>query len=199
MRHFRSRDEAYPDSALAGSARVCMRKANLMEGLLAGLRGLPNVHPLVVHVPIVLLPLGLGLDLLGAAIKRTDLQTAGRWALWAGTLGAAVAFYTGHEAAELAEPYVSEPASALVRTHHNLGLATLVASVVLSLARLFSFEQFPIPLRIGYLALAGFVVGTLVVGADVGGQLVYRHGVAVQVGADSLHGGAIRSTVPHHH
>lgn len=195
MQHFRSGDDACLDSALVGS----WRKAHLMEGLLAGLRSLPNVHPLVVHVPVVLLPLGLGLDLLGSAIKRTDLQTAGRWALWAGTLGAAVAFYTGHEAAELAEPYLSGPASPLVRTHHNLGMATLVASVVLSLARLFSFERFPIPLRIGYLALAGVVVTTLVVGADIGGQLVYRHGVAVQVGADSLHGGAIRSTVPHHH
>lgn len=170
-----------------------------MEGLLAGLRGLPNVHPLVVHLPIVLLPLGLGLDLLGASIKRRDVQLAGRWALWAGTLGAAVAFYTGHAAAELAQPYLSEEAAALVRTHHNLGLATFVASVILSLGRFFAVERFPMPLRVAYLALAGVVVATLVVGADVGGQLVYRHGVAVQVGADSLHGGAVRSTVPHHH
>ena len=40
------------------------------------------------------------------------------------------------------------------------------------------------PVRVGYVALAGVVVATLVIDA---------------AGADSLHGGALRSTVPHHH
>src|SRR5262249_38454481 len=140
--------------------------------------GMPNVHPLLVHFPIALLPVSVGLDLLGAVMKRRDAETAARWTLWLGAVGAALAVYTGHGAAEALQPRVSAEAQALLSTHHHLAIGVLAAAFALSLWRLFV----PAPPRrwhAAYLVVAVGLVAALVIVSDLGGQLVFLHGVAV--------------------
>jgi uncharacterized membrane protein len=171
----------------------------MIENLLRGLRELPNIHPLVVHFPIVLLPAALALDLAGLAARRGELHRVARWALWLGTVATALAVITGHRGADVVEPYLSAEAAADLSRHHDLGLVTLGTAAAVSLWRLLVRNPFPTRARLAYVALAIGSVATLVVGADLGGRLVYRHGVAVRVGADSLYGGAAPFDAAHSH
>jgi uncharacterized membrane protein len=159
-----------------------------MNDLMAGLRELPNVHPLVVNFPIALLPVALGLDLLGIVLRSRDLHVGGRWCLWLGTLAAAVAVVTGERGADDVQPYVSEEAEALMMRHMNLQYGTLGAAIGLSLWRLLAGQPFPVRGRAVYLVLAATMVANLVVASDMGGELVFVHGVAVRADADSLQG-----------
>jgi uncharacterized membrane protein len=137
---------------------------------------LPNLHPLAVHFPIALLPLAVGLDLLGIVHGRTELRAVARWTLWLGTLGAAVAVLTGHEAADVLRPEVGTQAGTLMTTHHDVAMGVLGAAAVLSVWRLIGAER----ARALYLAVAVALVAAVVVVADLGGRMVFVHGVAVR-------------------
>jgi uncharacterized membrane protein len=165
--------------------------------LFAGLRELPNLHPVVVHFPIALLPAALGLDLLGWLFGSRDLHAAGRWALWLGTLSAVAAVVTGLDGAEHVHAYVSDAAEELMETHESLQLGTLGAALGLSLWRLVA-RPFPTRGRLVYLLLAAAMVATMTVASDLGGQMVFLHGVAVRADADSLQGGEEKGHAEHH-
>src|SRR6476661_3025007 len=164
----------------------------------AGLREIPNVHPIVVHFPIALLPVALGLDVLGWLFGSRDLHAAGRWALWVGTLSAVVAVVTGLDGADDVHAYVSDAAEALMTIHMNLQLGTLAAALVLSLWRLVA-RPFPTRGRLVYLLLAAAMVVNMAVASDYGGQMVFLHGVAVRVDGDSFQGGEEKGHAGHHH
>jgi len=168
--------------------------------LMAGLREVPNVHMIVVHFPIALLPVALGLDVLGWLTGSRDLHVAGRWALWIGTLAAGLAAWTGYTGADDVHPYVTDAADELMDLHMDLQLGTLGAAIGLSLWRLVA-SPFPERGRLVYLLLAGAMVANLVVASDLGGQMVFLHGVAVHVDADSLQGGTEKGKEHHeeHH
>jgi uncharacterized membrane protein len=165
----------------------------------AGLREMPNIHMIVVHFPIALLPVGLGCDLLGLLFGSRDLQVAGRWMLWIGTLAAALAVWTGYEGTDDVHPYVSDAAEDLMAVHMNLQLGTLGAAVGLSLWRLVARAPFPDRGRPLYLLIAAVMILNLTVASDFGGQMVFLHGVAVRVDADSLQGGEEKGHAGHHH
>lgn len=155
-----------------------------MDELVAGLRALPNIHPLVVYFPIALLPTSLLLDLVGVMTGRRDFDLAARWTLWLGTLAAALGVYTGHEAADLVRPQVSAEAGAMMTTHHDIAIAVLVTAAVLSIWRLVFRERLPRRWHAVYLVMAIGLVAALAVAADLGGRMVFLHAVAVRrVGA----------------
>jgi uncharacterized membrane protein len=164
----------------------------------AGLREIPNLHPVVVHFPIALLPVALGFDVLGWLFGSRDLHAAGRWALWVGTLSAAVAVVTGLDGADDVHPYVSEAAEALMTVHLNMQLGTLGAAVGLSLWRLLA-RPFPARGRLVYLLLGAAMVANMMIASDFGGQMVFLHGVAVRVDGDSFQGGEEKGHAHHHH
>jgi len=170
-----------------------------MSDVLVGLRELPNLHPLLVHFPIALLPLALGLDVLGLVFGSRDLHAAGRWTLWAGTLGAALAVWSGIEGADDIHAYVSDAAEALMRRHQTLQLGTLGAALGLSAWRLAVRAPFPPRGGLVYLVIAAAMVVNLTIAADLGGQMVFLHGVAVRADADSLQGGEEKGHAHHHH
>jgi uncharacterized membrane protein len=155
---------------------------------MVGLREVPNVHMIVVHFPIALLPAALLLDVLGWLTGSRDLHVAACWALWLGTLAAAVAIWSGYSGADDVHRYVTEAAEALMEDHKHLQLGTLGAAIGLSLWRIFARAPFPERGGLVYLLVAATMVANLVVASDLGGQMVYLHGVAVRVDADSLQG-----------
>jgi uncharacterized membrane protein len=164
----------------------------------AGLREIPNLHPAVVHFPIALLPVAVGLDLLGWLFGSRDLHAAGRWTLWVGTLSAAVAVATGLDGADDVHPYVSDAAEALMTVHRNLQLGTLGAAIGLSLWRL-AARPFPTRGRLVYFALGLAMVANLLLASDFGAQMVFLNGVAVRADGDSLQGGTEKGHGHHHH
>jgi uncharacterized membrane protein len=159
-----------------------------MGDLMAGIREVPNVHMVVVHFPIALLPVSLGLDLLGVLFGSRDLHAAGRWCLWLGTLAAAVAVWTGEAGADEVHASLSDAAKEIVESHMDLQWGATIAAVGLSLWRLAVRAPFPTRGRAVYLVLASGVVAILLVASDLGGQLVYLHGVGVRADGDSLQG-----------
>lgn len=141
----------------------------------------PNWHAFVVHLPVGLLVTALGVDLVAlarrdpsvAAMTACGLQTAGAVAL-------AVAYLTGRSGA----PDVFTPglAQALVTEHWNRALWTLWVVMPVTAGRLAMFWRMGTPTRwaVAGLALAGAIgVGMLALTADLGGRLVYEHGVGV--------------------
>src|ERR1043166_4953694 len=152
--------------------------------LFAGLREVPNIHMIVVHFPIALLPVSLGLDVLGRVFGSRDLHAAGRWTLWIGTLAAGAAVWSGLEGADDVHAYVTDAADELMDLHQNLQLGTLGAAIGLSLWRLVA-RPFPDRGSLVYLLIALAMNVNLVVASDLGGQMVFMHGVAVRVDARS--------------
>ena len=163
----------------------------------AGLREIPNVHPVIVHFPIVLLPVALGLDVLAWLFRSRELYAAGRRMLWLGTLSAVAAVVSGLDGADDVHPYVSDAAEQLMSVHMYMQLGTLAAAIVLSLWRL---VVVPFPTRgVLYLVLDMAMVLNMLVASDFGAQMVFLHGVAVRVDADSLQGGEEKGHAGHHH
>lgn len=152
---------------------------------------LPNLHPAVVHFPIAFVLLALLFEV-GSLFTR-----AGSWldraatATWvAAGLGAGLAYWAGRRAADslLVEPDVQSH----VNTHADWGLYSLWLVGVLAVLRLaVTFGQrrngqgSAVAHRVaaGLFALGGVIaVGVVWHTADLGGGLVYGHGVAVSTG-----------------
>jgi uncharacterized membrane protein len=145
----------------------------VLEAVLPGVAHLQNIHPLVVHFPLALLPAAVLLYLLDAATGRESLAWTALWLLVLGTLGGAAAVATGLRAEDgvMVDPSVHQR---LLDVHETWMLATAALAVVLTgwalLAR-------PAPRRgrvlfaVGLLAL----LALLTKGADYGGRLVYDY------------------------
>ena len=140
------------------------------------LRPLPFVHPLLVHFPVVLLLGAAALDGLALVFRNGRLAVAARWMLWAGTLAAGVAVWSGHESAEALEHQVGPEAAALIDLHHDWAIVVLVGAAILSVSRLIFGDQ---RFRPAAVVLAIVLAVTVAIVAHLGGQLVYLHGVAV--------------------
>ncbi|PCJ55722.1 MAG: hypothetical protein COA70_01195 [Planctomycetota bacterium] len=151
---------------------------NWIANLLPGLDGALNIHPLVVHFPVVLLPLACFLHFLSWKNPDSWVTPAARWALWSGTASAAVAILAGYLAANGLGH--DKPGHDLVHEHRNImlvtgGLALLLSILVKAFANQKSARKRWI-LAVGHVA----VTGILIFGSDRGAALVYRYGFGVQ-------------------
>ncbi|MDQ7086595.1 MAG: hypothetical protein Q9Q13_01490 [Acidobacteriota bacterium] len=155
---------------------------------LESVSSLPNLHPALVHFPIVLLVLAAGLDA-GSVLVR-------RWASWnslasaaylLGAVSAWATFFSGdHAADELG--MVPAAAQAALARHADLAWWLVALSTVVALAKAAqlsgiaamavtrrpAFKAASCVLGLGAVAMVGLT-------ADRGGALVYRHGLAVSL------------------
>jgi len=158
-----------------------------LEGWLAA-GGLPNLHTVLVHFPVALLPTALLVDLACLVLRRwTWLDRMGVTLHVLGTLGAGAAYLAGERASGQMWRF-SGIAQTTMADHEDLALLTLLAFVLVSLLRLAvsRFDRNERQLRIGTLRLVALVaaavgVALLVSTAHHGGQLVYRYGMGVAV------------------
>jgi len=139
-----------------------------------------SVHPLVVHFPIALLLTALLLDGAAVACKRPGLHRVALWNLALGTLGAGVAVWTGHRAAEVAKHTFE--IHQVMELHRKLGLATLILGSVVVAIRLLRRDRLGRGGRAATTLFMLTMVGTLVFGAHLGGRLVYEFGVGGSFG-----------------
>ncbi len=146
-----------------------------MDAIFPGLSHAPNLHPIFVHFPVALLPVALGFWLVGLFPGREQAWRCGRALLYLATLGAALAVTTGYLAANGLGH--DSPGHDLVHDHRNL---MLVAAGLMAAASLLAYawrrsESFAArAMQVGLLA---FTVAVLVIGADRGGQMVFRYGI----------------------
>lgn len=143
---------------------------------LEGVKELVNLHPLFTHFPITLLLSSLGFYLLGLVFRKEHFLKSGQWMLYFGTLGAAIAVWTGLQAAGTV-PH-DETTHAMMMAHQYLGITVLVLSALLSLWLLISKSNLPKakPVFVGGLFLIAVL---LLQQVDFGGRLVFFHGVGM--------------------
>jgi uncharacterized membrane protein len=147
----------------------------------------PNLHPLVIHFPIVLLIAAVVVDFLAVLRPRWSWVDAVASALYvAGALSALGAYLSGRQAAAgVLIPGMAQP---IVLDHWNSALWTLAYFGALACARLaltLTGRGLPYWARVAAVAFA--LGGTLLLihTAEQGARLVYEHGVGVHQPARS--------------
>jgi len=163
-----------------------------MSGLLASLTALPNLHPALFHFPVALAFTALALDLFSLLVPRRIWPERAAAALYAlAAAGAVAAYLAGRQAAD-GLGQIPVQAEAVLSRHADLGLwtmAVLLAAAVLRVTASVRTANLPVA-RFGVLraaALLAMLGASALVGvtADLGGALVFRHGVAVAASAGS--------------
>ena len=148
-------------------------------GLLGGIETLgANLHPLVLHFPIAFLFGFILVEVYGLIFNNTGAR---RWAsglLYLGAIGAVVTVISGLVAAEM----VSHGAQVhdIMEWHERAGITVATLAVALSIWR--RWGGIPGSAMAKALSMAiTLLIGTLLfLGADMGGMMVYQHGVAVK-------------------
>jgi len=162
--------------------------------VIEGLRALftepsfPSLHVMVVHFPIAFIAVAPLLDL-GCLVfrDRVWLDRAAAAMYLMGTLGAGAAYLLGEEAAEAVQSMTPAVESA-VADHQAQAVIALVVLAAVTLLRLMVtwmgrndrrikvgiFRLLALPAAVAALAM-------LALTADLGGALVYRHGVGVEI------------------
>lgn len=142
----------------------------------------PNIHPLIIHFPIVLLFLAVIADLFSLLLKKTYwLRRAGHILYVLGALSAVVTYLSGKQAADS----IDIPSSAYtVLSHHaDLAFTTMLFFTIYTAIRLLVFrtkwaQKKIVAVIFMLMGLGGyyFVVET----ATHGAQLVFGHGIGTQ-------------------
>jgi uncharacterized membrane protein len=133
---------------------------------------LQELHPTVVHLPLALLPLAVGAEILGAITDRQLFRTFGRRAITLAAAGAVGAAVTGLVAGE--EVNVEGETRDMLQTHRNLNAVATVIAITMAAWR--SRVRKP---GAAYLAAGVAGVGVVAYTGYLGGELVYEHGVGV--------------------
>jgi uncharacterized membrane protein len=153
----------------------------IMSTLMPGLSSMDNIHPVLVHFPIAFLSAFFVLDLLATLVKKAHWRNVASWFLYAGTLAAVFTVIAGLIAAGSVTH--GEEVHAIMERHEHFGLAVLSLATLLSAWRLKSGSFIQGGANSFFLILTGLLCLLMVMGADLGGLMVYRHGVAVKAAA----------------
>ena len=125
---------------------------------------LEQIHPSLVHLPIALLPLAVGADLVGAVLGNRSLLTCGRRAIAA----AAAGLIAGEEV------NVEGASRDKLMTHRNLN--AIVTTIASGMAVWRARHEVP---TAGYFGAGIVGMAVLAYTAYLGGALVYESGVGV--------------------
>ena len=142
-----------------------------------GLQELPNIHPIVVHFPIALLSIFLLLDLIGSIFSLSSMRRAAGWFLYIGSVSALLTVAAGFQAAA-SVPH-GATIHAIMETHKNFGIFVASLSVLLSVWRIFSPGFVKGFANFFYQLLSIGLVSAMMLGADLGGLMVYKYGAGV--------------------
>jgi uncharacterized membrane protein len=139
----------------------------------------PNIHPIIVHFPLVLLIIAVLFDLVGLALTKFDwIKKSALLLYFLGTIAAAVAFITGNEASNI----IDIPANAFsaVNEHADWAEITLWFFSIYTIIRLavgLFFKSlkkvFVVPIVLAGLLGIYFLYQT----GDHGAQLVFGYGL----------------------
>lgn len=157
------------------------------------------VHPLLVHFPIVLLFLSVGIDLVAFFTGNASLRNTGWWVLTGAALGGVVTVAAG--VYDMRRATLTDDVHELVHQHMKVGFVLLAAIIGLTLWRWTVYLQPQQSVSAIYLDVALLTVGLAGFQGWLGGELVFSHGVFVQhapsrAGAD---GNSKKAKSPHQH
>jgi uncharacterized membrane protein len=136
-----------------------------------------ELHAALNDLPAALLVAAVVFEILGSALKREGLRTAGFWMLIAGAVGALAAILSGLRAEDTIEH--GNATHMLMERHQTLAITTGVVFGLLAVWRVLRRKGMGAKERPAFLALA--VMGSLLLFyvAHLGGNLVFRYGAGV--------------------
>lgn len=157
---------------------IGLSPAEIFSVVLPGISAMANIHPMVVHFPIALLLLFFIVDFLGSIFSANNLRQFASGLLYLGTVSAGLAVAAGLIAESSVEH--GENVHLILQRHEFFGLAILSLSLVLSIWRLVSGGVISGFSNFIFLLIASVLSVFIFLGADLGGLMVYKHGVAVE-------------------
>jgi uncharacterized membrane protein len=146
-----------------------------MQSILPGWQSSLNHHPVFVHFPIVLWLTALLFEIVAVWRKDDPTHRTAVWLLWLGTVAGTFAVGTGLSAAKS----VPENLGPVLAAHEQLMLTAYFIALGLSAFALFAGRRLTHGLKV--VVLVGLLILAIIVtiGADRGGEMVYRYGLGV--------------------
>ncbi|MCI0601572.1 hypothetical protein L0156_01010 [bacterium] len=149
-----------------------------MEEFILSKTSLPNLHPAMVHFPVVLLFVALVIDIAALILSREWLRKSAVLLYVFGAAAAGLTFWSGRSAAESVQ--LSAQVEPILSRHENSALYTLwffgIYAAIRLLMQLSPYKRW-VHAVIVLFSIAGQIL--LFRTADLGGTLVYKHAVAV--------------------
>ena len=151
---------------------------DIFSTLIPGIAAMDNIHPVLVHFPIAFLSAFFALDLIATLAKKQHWRDVASWMLYLGAVTAVFTVIAGFNAAgSVAHGGEVHP---IMERHKDFGIAVLCLAIFLSIWRALSGGVIQGIANGFFLALAAAMFITMILGADLGGLMVYQHGVAVK-------------------
>jgi uncharacterized membrane protein len=148
------------------------------SSIMPGITGMDNIHPLLVHFPIAFLSAFFALDVVGTLAKKPQWRSVASWFLFFGTIAALFTVIAGL----IAAGSVAHGGNVhdIMERHEQIGLSVLALTSVLSIWRMKSGSLIRGGANSFFLILSALLFGLTMLGADLGGLMVYQYGVAVK-------------------
>jgi uncharacterized membrane protein len=179
------------------------RPGDIFSSIMPGIAGMDNIHPLLVHFPIAFLSAFFALDLVATRAKKTRWRSVASWFLYFGTIAALFTVIAGFIAAG-SVAHGDDVHEIMVR-HEHFGVSVLSLALALSAWRLKSGALIRGGANSFFLLLSALLCVLMMLGADLGGLMVYHYGVAVKAvqvpvgGHDHVHGNEqVQKPEPNH-
>lgn len=157
---------------------VAKSPGEIFATVFPGMTAIANIHPLLVHFPIAFLSVFLAVDLSAVVAGKREWRRLAGGLLYLGTITAAFTVAAGLLAAETVAH--GEEVHDIMESHEHFGISVLVMASLLSLWRLRWGHSLRGAVNTLYLVVASVMVAIMILGADLGGLMVYGHGVAVK-------------------
>jgi uncharacterized membrane protein len=160
------------------------------------------IHPLLVHFPLALLPVSAAAEAVGFFAAMPSLSDTGWWTIAAAAVAGVATAAAGWR--DMLRAPLSEAVHARVHRHRAIGLVLATAIVALAAWRGWLYFGGR-PVSMWYLDLIALTVALAMFQGWLGGELVYRDGVFVQVdkdagvGTDATDVAAGHGSHPHDH
>ncbi len=155
----------------------------LFFALIPGVNSLPNIHPLIIHFPIVLFPTFFIVDVIGSLTKNKELRQMASGLLYLGAISSVFTVIAGFQAASNV-PHGLEVHDILEK-HKWYGLVVALLGLILSIwrfrARLFFCKE----ANVFHLISSALLCAVLTLGADLGGLMVYKFGIGVEAASSA--------------
>ena len=150
----------------------------IFSAIMPGIAGMDNIHPLLVHFPIAFISAFFALDLVGTISKNTEARSVASWLLYFGTVAALFTVIAGFIAADSVAH--GENVHDIMERHEQIGVSILSTAILLSIWRIKSGILPRGGANNFFLLLSGLLCLLMMLGADLGGLMVYHYGVAVE-------------------
>ena len=150
----------------------------IFSSIMPGIAGMDNIHPLLVHFPIAFLSAFFALDLVGTISKNPESRSVATWLLYFGTVAALFTVIAGFIAADSVAH--GQNVHDIMERHEQIGISVFSTAILLSIWRIKSGVLPRGGANNFFLILSALLCLLMMLGADLGGLMVYKYGVAVK-------------------